>query len=91
MSAASPRVALVTGTAAGLGAVLAAGLHGAGYRVALADLDESGAVAVAADLDRAGETAIALRLDVREKPKWYRALADVLSRWGAAHWSTTRP
>lgn len=85
MSAAVPRVGLITGAAGGLGAVLAAGLHAAGYRVALADKDRHAAAAVAASLDPSGETAIAVELDVRDKENWHRALATVLERWGAAH------
>lgn len=85
MSEAGPRVALVTGAGGGLGSVLAAGLHEAGYCVAVADIDEPAAAAVASRLDPAGATAMALRLDVREKPSFARALAAVLGRWGAAH------
>jgi len=81
----SPRVAVVTGAAGGLGNVLAAGLHSAGYRVALADRDEAAANAAATRLDPAGETAVALALDVRDKARWEAALAAVLARWGAAH------
>lgn len=85
MSAAGSRVGLVTGAAGGLGAVLAAGLHGAGYRVALADTDERAVAAAATALDPAGETAMAVALDVRDKEDWRRALAAVLERWGEAH------
>ena len=75
------RVALVTGAAGGLGSVIAAGLHGAGYRVALADLSPPASDA----LDASGETACGLALDVRERADWERALAWMLGRWGAAH------
>jgi 3-oxoacyl-[acyl-carrier protein] reductase len=76
------RAALVTGAGAGLGTVIAAGLHAAGYRVALADIDERAAVAAAAALDASGDTVAAVHLDVREKAGWQRALANVLGRWG---------
>ena len=85
MSLAGARVALVTGAGAGLGTVLAAGLHGAGYRVVLADKDARAADAAASALDPSGEAAMALELDVREKAAWAHALAAVLARWGAAH------
>ena len=78
------RVALVTGAAGGLGGVLAAGLHGAGYRVAVADQDAAAANATTARLDPAGETAMAVALDVRDKAQWDAALAAVLARWGDA-------
>ena len=80
-----PRVALVTGAAGGLGVVLSAGLHAAGYCVALADLDVEAATAAALALDPSGRTAAALHLDVRDKPAWQDALAWVIDRWGAAH------
>ena len=76
------RVALVTGAGNGLGTVLAAGLHGAGYRVALADKDPDAAATQASKL---GENAIGLRLDVREKREWQAALSNLLDRWGGVH------
>lgn len=85
MSGIGPRVALVTGAGNGLGSVIAAALHGAGYRVAAADLDEAAAAAVAARLDPSGETAVAVALDVRERPGFARALDALLGRWGVAH------
>jgi 3-oxoacyl-[acyl-carrier protein] reductase len=85
VSTAASRVGLVTGAAGGLGAVLAAGLHGAGYRVALADKDGRAVAAVATALDPSGETAMAVELDVREREFWERALAAVLKRWEVAH------
>lgn len=84
MSAAPSRTALVTGAGSGLGAVIAAALHGAGYRVAASDVDGTAAQAVAVRLDPSGETAVGLALDVRDKHAWEGALAAVLDRWGAA-------
>ena len=40
-------IALVTGGANGLGAVIAQALHGAGFRVAVGDLDDAAAAHVA--------------------------------------------
>jgi 3-oxoacyl-[acyl-carrier protein] reductase len=74
------RAALVTGAGAGLGSVIATGLHAAGYRVALADIADTSAAADA--LDPSGATAMAVHLDVREKSGWQHALASVLGRWG---------
>ena len=85
MSGSAYRVALVTGAGNGVGSAIAAGLHGAGYRVAVTDLDAAAAAAVARQLDPAGTTAMGLALDVREKPAFERALATLLDRWGAAH------
>jgi len=54
------RVALVTGAGNGLGEVIAATLHGAGYRVAAADIDLEAAQRVAARLDATAATAVCL-------------------------------
>ncbi|WP_322516028.1 SDR family NAD(P)-dependent oxidoreductase [Rhodopseudomonas palustris] len=79
------RVALVTGGGGGLGEIIAGALHGAGYRVAVADIDEAAARTVASRLDPGGASAIALKLDVRAKSDFDAALAALLARWGGAH------
>lgn len=73
-------VALVTGAARGLGAVIARTLHQAGMRVIVADIALEGAREIARSLG-AGQTARAVALDVREK----QAFQDVLEAtadWG---------
>ena len=57
-------VAVVTGAARSLGRAIAETLHGQGYAVALADVDDKEAAKVAASLDPAGKSAKAYRLDV---------------------------
>lgn len=84
MSGRHGRVALVTGAGNGLGAVVAAALHGDGWRVGLGDLDMQAAETVAERLDSAGLTALPIALDVRHKPAFAAALAHLLDRWGAA-------
>lgn len=81
----SGRVAIVTGGAAGLGAAIAKALHGAGYRVAAADLDEEAARALAALLDPTGSTAFGLHLDVRSKDSLVEARDILLAAWGDIH------
>lgn len=75
-------VAVVTGAAHGLGAVIAAGLQAGGLRVAVADIDLEAAAAVAKDLDPSGTTARAFALDVRERSSCEQLLTDVVAAWG---------
>ncbi|MDD2546790.1 MAG: SDR family oxidoreductase [Burkholderiaceae bacterium] len=76
------QIALVTGAASGLGNVIAARLHAAGYRVALTDHQEALARDAAARLDPSGATAMALKLDVRHKGDFEAALQAVIAQWG---------
>jgi len=82
-------VVLVTGAAHGLGAAIAAALHGAGFRVGLGDLDHDAATARAAELDSGHSsnpshaTAIAIPLDVREHVSIEAARDQLLRRWGS--------
>jgi 3-oxoacyl-[acyl-carrier protein] reductase len=82
MSAIDKQVALVSGAARGLGEHVARCLHAAGFRVAVADIDEQGAAAVARSLDASGDTALALRLDVRIKADFEQAARTLAERWG---------
>lgn len=75
-------VALVTGAARGLGETVARRLHGAGYRVALADLDAAAVAALADALDGSGATAAGIGLDVRSKGDFEAAAAQLGERWG---------
>jgi NAD(P)-dependent dehydrogenase (short-subunit alcohol dehydrogenase family) len=71
------RVALITGGAGGIGAALAAALAGRGYRVAVADLDETAAGAVAG---RVG--GLAVGLDVTDPAANRAAVERVLAEYG---------
>ncbi len=77
--------AIVTGAAQGLGEVIARTLHGAGFRVAVADIDEAAAGAAALALDPSGDTACAIGLDVRSKPAFAAALDMLTAQWGEVH------
>lgn len=61
---------------------MARALHGAGYRVAITDVDGAGAEALAVELDGTGETALGMVLDVRDGAA-IEAVADAVTRrWG---------
>jgi 3-oxoacyl-[acyl-carrier protein] reductase len=73
------RVAIVTGSARGLGEAIARRLHGDGYRVVLADIDVEGATGIADDL---GDGAVALEHDIRDLGSWERLLERVREELG---------
>ncbi|MBM7062799.1 SDR family oxidoreductase [Pseudomonas sp. UL073] len=76
------RVALITGAARGLGECIARALHGAGYRVALADVQLDAVQQLADQLDPSGQSAVALQLDVRDKAAFEAARDLLVARWG---------
>lgn len=78
----SERVVLVTGSARGLGAVIAARFHAAGYRVALGDIALDDARRLALELSADGASAMALPLDVTSKAAFEQARDALLERWG---------
>ncbi len=79
------QTAIVTGAAQGLGEVIARTLHRAGFRVAMADIDEPAANAVAISLDPTGATACAVGLDVQLKASFSAVLDSLTAQWGAVH------
>jgi 3alpha(or 20beta)-hydroxysteroid dehydrogenase len=73
------KVALVTGGARGLGAVIAATLIEAGARVVVTDLLVDEGARTAAQL---GSNAIFSRLDVTQEANWETVIADTVKRFG---------
>lgn len=77
----SPTV-LISGGASGLGLAIGQQAAAHGWRVALADVNETrGSAAVKALLD-AGHEAMFIRCDVREEPQVRVAVQRVVRRWG---------
>ncbi len=73
------KVALVTGGARGLGAVIAETLVEAGAKVVVTDvLSDEGAKTVA----RLGDNALFVRLDVTQEAEWEAAIATTLKHFG---------
>lgn len=78
----SRRIALITGAARGLGAVVARRFHAAGYKVALADIAIEATQEIVRELSSDGSSAIALPLDVTRKEDFERARLALHERWG---------
>jgi 3-oxoacyl-[acyl-carrier protein] reductase len=77
------RVALVTGSAQGIGRATAAGLLGRGMTVVLADIEEDRNRATAAELDPNGARSEALTLDVRAPEQIDVAVEAIVARHGS--------
>lgn len=82
MGSSETPVALVTGSAQGVGLGIAQALHAAGFRVALADVNDGQAAGEAAKLASVGPEAVGVRLDVTSAAEWAKAIGDVTARWG---------
>ena len=66
------KVALVTGSAAGIGYAIATRLARAGYEIAVADVDETGAERAARALQQDGRRSAALLCDVGDRGAVHR-------------------
>lgn len=78
MSGPDTKVAVVTGSARGIGRAIAERLLDDGYHVLFADIDAEAAVAASAGRERTA----ALRLDVRDLTSVEECLAFAIGRWG---------
>lgn len=78
------QTAVVTGGARGFGATAVRALHGAGYRVIIADRDPGEeAAALASELDLAGEMAMTATLDVSKPEDFQYVLDQCVERYGS--------
>ncbi|CAN7307207.1 SDR family NAD(P)-dependent oxidoreductase [Pseudorhodoferax sp. LjRoot39] len=78
----SPRVAIVTGAARGIGFGLAQALLQQGYRVALFDIGEEALAQARTQLAPLGEV-LGARVDVTDAASIDAGVAEVVARWGA--------
>jgi NAD(P)-dependent dehydrogenase (short-subunit alcohol dehydrogenase family) len=76
------RVALVSGGGGAIGSALAAGLAGAGARVAVGEIDPERAEAAAGRVRAAGGEALAVAADVTDPAGAERAVARTVERFG---------
>ena len=79
------RVALIAGSAKGIGKAIAQCFAAEGASVACADIDAESARAVAGDIESTGGRAIALGCDVNDSGAVADAVAATVGRFGALH------
>ncbi len=79
------KVAVVTGSASGIGKAAAIEFARSGMDVALADVDEKGMAAVATEIQKIGRRAICVKVDVTKKPDIENLLKRTLAELGGVH------
>jgi ketoreductase len=81
----SPKIALVTGGGSGIGRAIAASLCKNGAKVAILSRNLSRIEKTAAELKQQNFSVLPLQADVRRKSDIQRAVAQLVSTWGAVH------
>ena len=76
------RVAIVTGSASGMGKAIAKGIASLGGKVAVADRDSENASKVASEIQSVGGKCIALRVDVSKKSEIQEMVQKVVDEFG---------
>ncbi|MBW8767812.1 MAG: SDR family NAD(P)-dependent oxidoreductase, partial [Geodermatophilales bacterium] len=82
MTEATPRVAIVTGGARGIGAATAVRLAQDGFAVAVLDLDETAAKATVDTIEAAGGQALAIGADVSDAEQVETAVNRIATELG---------
>lgn len=79
----SPRIAVVTGGARGIGASIAVRLAQDGHEIAVLDLDANACAETVKAIERAGRRGVAVSADVADEASVQRAIASVVEALGA--------
>ncbi len=79
----TPRTAIVTGGARGIGAAVARRLSADGFAVAVLDLDESACAAIVSEIEDAGGKGLAVGVDVSDEAAVQSAVDRVAAELGA--------
>jgi NAD(P)-dependent dehydrogenase (short-subunit alcohol dehydrogenase family) len=79
------KVAVITGSASGIGLALARRCAAEGMRLAMADIEEAPLAAAAAELRAAGAQVLALRTDVSKAKDVEQLAAQALHAYGGVH------
>ena len=83
MNAQTPRVAVVTGGARGIGASIARKLSADGHAIAIIDLNEADCASIVDEINAAGGKAIGIGADVADEAAVEAAVARIVSELGA--------
>jgi len=76
------RVAMVTGSASGIGAASAIKLAEEGANVAVCDIDDAGATRTVSAIEKGGGAAMGVHLDVSSEEQWVAAISATTGAWG---------
>jgi ketoreductase len=79
------KIALISGGATGIGKAIAVKLAKNGAKVAIASRKREHLQKVAAELAQLGLTVVPVQMDVRVKAEVERAVAEIVTQWGAIH------
>lgn len=79
------KIALVSGGGSGIGKAIAVKLAKNGAKVAIASRNREQLQKVAAEFAQLGFTVVPVQMDVRVKGEVERAVAEIVTRWGAIH------
>lgn len=82
MNRVKDKVAIITGSASGIGRATALLLAKEGAKVIISDINDAGAKAVADEISKDGGEALSIKHDVTNETDWERVIAKTLEKFG---------